>query len=235
MIRRVDVIRHVHFEDLGSLQAVLSARSSAIRYLNAGIDDLTSIGDDPPDLLVVMGGPLSANDEHRYPWLTPMLRILEQRVAVNRPTLGICLGAQLLARVLGAAVRVGQSKEIGWSPVTLTEAGLRSPMRHFSARNAPVLHWHGETFDLPPGATLLGSTEAYRNQAFSRGPNLLGLQCHVEVQQPDFERWLIGHAGELSGIPSISINGLRADAIRYCGGLELAATAMFNEWLDALV
>lgn len=234
MIRRVDVIRHVHFEDLGSFQQLLSGRGCEIRYFEAGTDDLSPIGKEAPDLLVVLGGPIGANDDLAYPWLTDTVRILVGRIATNKPTLGICLGAQLLARALGAEVYVGSAREIGWSPLTLTEAGLRSPMRHLSEQNASMLHWHGDTFDLPRGSTLLASSVQYQNQAFSHGPNILGLQCHPEVQLRFFERWLIGHAGEILSTPSVSVQRLRADAIRYCGGLETAATAMFSEWVDSL-
>lgn len=228
------MIRHVHFEDLGSFQKLLSDRACEIKYFEAGTDSLLPIGDKPPDLLVVLGGPISANDDEAYPWLADILRILAERVSTNKPTLGICLGAQLLARSLGADVCVGHVREIGWSPLTLTEAGLRSPMRHLSKQNTSMLHWHADTFDLPPGSTLLASSAHYRNQAFSHGPKILALQCHPEVQQRFFERWLIGHAGEISSTPSLCVQRLRAEAIRYGGGLEAAATAMFNEWLDTL-
>ena len=137
----------------------------------------------------------------------------------------------MMAAALGARVYPSGEKEIGWSALDLREAGAQNPLA--GLRGVPVLHWHGDTFDLPAGAALLASTDHCPNQAFSRGPNVLGLQFHPEVLGARFEHWLLGHASELatSGIdPAV----LRGDARRYAGELEKAGAAMLYGWLSRL-
>jgi GMP synthase (glutamine-hydrolysing) len=176
------VIRHVYFEGLGSFESVLEDHDVVIRYVEAGIDHITSIDPETADLLIVLGGPIGACEDDNYPFLKHELGLLRQRLAAGRPTLGICLGAQMIARALGARVYPAPRKEIGWSRLILTDAGRKSPLRHLET---PVLHWHGDTFDLPEGATALASTETCVNQAFSIGSNLLALQFHPEVRLPE--------------------------------------------------
>ena len=185
-------IRHVHFEDLGTFEPILRQQGYAIRYFDAGADDLRSNEIRDADLLIVLGAPIGAYEEDKYPFLTSELKILESRLAAVRPMLGICLGAQLFARAMASRVYPGPAKEIGWSPLVFTEAGKRSVLRHLEG--APVLHWHGDTFDLPDGAELLASTALCRNQAFTHGCNVIAFQFHPEASAKHFERWLIGHA-----------------------------------------
>ncbi len=228
------VIRHLLFEDLGSLHALLLARGYAVRYYDAGVDPLGPLLDPAPALLIVLGGPIGAGDERDYPYLRDTLAVLAARAAADLPTLGICLGAQLLARALGAKVYAGTEKEIGWTPLTLTAAGADSPLRHVDGARTSMLHWHGDTFDLPAGAVLLAGTRQYRNQAFRYGHRLLAFQCHPEVRAEHVERWLIGHAGEIAATPGVTVASLRADSRRHGATLEQAAGAMFGEWLDAV-
>ena len=121
--------------------------------------------------------------------------MIEKRIAAGLPTLGICLGAQLIARALGARVYPSGHTEIGWTPLALTDAGRASPVRHLDGAHTSMLHWHGDTFDLPDNATRLASTPACENQAFAWGNHVLGLQCHPEIRTDRFEPWLIGNAG----------------------------------------
>ena len=128
---------------------LLALRDFVVEYRDAV--DLGTIGE--PDLLVVLGGPIGAYEDDLYPFLGDELALLQQRLSRGGATLGICLGAQLMARALGARVYPGPRKEIGWAPLTLSDAGRASPLRHLTA--GPVLHWHGDTFDLPAGAVRL--------------------------------------------------------------------------------
>ena len=143
-------------------------------------------------------------------------------------TLGICLGAQLIARALGADVYPGGRKEIGWSELQLSPAGLQSPLRHLAG--VPVLHWHGDTFDLPAGAELLASSALYPHQAFRVGPNILGLQFHPEALTREFERWLIGHGGELASA-GLDVPTLREQARQHGPALERAGQALLRDWV----
>jgi GMP synthase (glutamine-hydrolysing) len=165
--KRALAIRHVHFEDLGTFAPVLAAHGYEIAYVDAGLDDLGAIREAAVDLLIVLGGPIGAYEEEHYAFLTAELALIGRQLRANRPILGLCLGAQLMARALGADVRPGPAKEIGWGPVTLTEAGLAGPLRHPGSE--PVLHWHGDAFTLPDGAERLAATEICPNQAFSVG------------------------------------------------------------------
>ena len=235
-MRTAVVIRHVHFEDLGAFAPVLESAGHAVRLLDAGVDDLRDAIPHPtaPDLLIVLGGPIGAYEEDRYPFLADELRLLEARLAAGCPTLGICLGAQLMARALGARVypMSGGRKEIGWAPVSLTPAGERSPLRHL-ADAASVLHWHGDTFDLPTGSDLLASTVICRNQAFAPGRHGLGLQFHPEASGVGFERWLIGHAAELAAA-GLDPCALRADAARHGPLAAERGQRLMEEWLRGL-
>lgn len=220
-------IRHVAFEDLGSFGPLLERQGYAIRYADAGYDDLTG-GDS--DLLIVLGGPIGANDDADYPFIRDELRLIERQVKANRPVLGICLGSQLIARALGAKVYRAKAKEIGFAPVQITEAGRQSCVAPLAGK--PVLHWHGDTFDLPAGARHLAATDVCPYQAFAWGMNdaVLALQFHPEVTARGLERWFIGHTGELAA-ERIAVPTLRQDAARHGPALESAAGDLVARWL----
>jgi GMP synthase (glutamine-hydrolysing) len=226
-------IRFVHFEDLGSLKPVLARRGFDVQYVDAVDDDIGRIARMTPKLVVVLGGPIGAYQHDDYPMLKPILAMLERRIEAELPTVGICLGAQLIARAAGARVYPGHGKEIGWAPLKLTDAGQRSPLRHLAS--TPVLHWHGDTFDLPPKAVLLASTDMYPNQAFALGANVLGLQFHPEVVEQNLERWYVGHACEIATTSRATVASLRQDAHRYAGILGRAAGEFADLWLENLL
>lgn len=224
-------IRHVCFEDLGSFEPVLEAARYMIRYCEVGTDDLHALPTEDIDLLVVLGGPIGAYEDDKYPFLRAEIALLERRLRNMQPTLGICLGAQLMARALGARVYPGPAKEIGWAPVTLTKAGQAGPLAHLDG--VPMLHWHGDTFDLPAGSERLASTGACSNQAFSLGPNVLAFQFHPEAEGHSSERWLIGHASELAHA-KISPQTLRADSKRLAAAAGEHGQRCLREWLAGL-
>jgi GMP synthase (glutamine-hydrolysing) len=221
-------IRFVHFENLGTLETVLREQGYEVRYLEAASGEVPREDALAPDLVVTLGGPIGAYEDTSYPLLKPVLGLLEQRIAADLPTLGVCLGAQLLARTLGARVYPGSGKEIGWSMLHLTADGLKSPVRHLET---PVLHWHGDTFDLPRGAALLASTEQYEHQAFALGRNIVGLQFHPEVTAAGLEYWYVGHACEIAAVPRLSVPKLRASSIKHTQPLQTATRKFFIEWM----
>jgi GMP synthase (glutamine-hydrolysing) len=224
-------IRHLHFEDLGTLAPLLGARGYTVRYLDAGSEPIDADAVAAADLLIVLGGPIGAYDEATYPCLADELTVIAQRLQSARPLLGICLGAQLIARALGADVAGMGVKEIGFAPLRLTAEGEASPLAALDG--VPVLHWHGDRFGIPAGAVRLAGTDTCANQAFAIGRHVLALQCHLEAEPQRIEQWLIGHACELAQA-GLDPRALRADARARRDDLPRAAQAVFGAWLDEL-
>jgi GMP synthase (glutamine-hydrolysing) len=220
-------IRHVGFEDAGTLEPVLKERGIDLSYLEAGVDDLTPAKD--ADLLVVLGGPIGIYEVDRYPFLKRELSVIEAAVKQGVPAIGICLGCQALAAVLAARVYPGKQKELGWDEMTLTKEGKASPLGAIDG--VRVLNWHGDTFDLPVGATRLASTAITPNQAFIYGPKVLALQFHVELTARNLEKWLIGHTLELA-TSKVDLGKMRADTARFAPAANAASQRLFNDWLD---
>ncbi len=215
-------IRHVAFEDAGAIATVLAAKNYQLDYLQAGVDKLEAA--EHVDLLIILGGPIGAYEADSYPWLNAEIDLIGRRLAARRPTLGICLGAQLMAASLGANVYPGGSKEIGWAPLS----GLADILRPLA--DVPVLHWHGDTFDLPAGAARLASTALYDNQAFALGSYALALQFHLEVAPNAIEPWLIGHSAELAAA-GLSPVQLRADSRVQTNRIVTLCEQVIGEWI----
>ena len=230
---RILALVHVAFEDLGSLGDELAGRGHEVLVVDVCTADLGSLDFLSPDLLVVMGGPIGAYDAEAYPFLRRELAGLTRRLGKGAPTLGICLGAQLMAAALGTAVHPGSGgKEIGWSVLEQgRDTAECAPMAELLFPAIPVLHWHGDTFDLPRGAAHLAATDQYANQAWSLGPGILGLQFHPEVKAGSLERWYVGHACELAAA-HIDVPRLRSDGQRLAPALYAPARRFWARWLD---
>jgi len=186
---KVHYLQHVEFEGPGSIASWCEKAGWELRCtrLFAG-ESLPLPGS--IDLLVIMGGPMSVNDELEFPWLAVEKQFIGNVIALGKPVLGVCLGAQMIANALGARVYPNAEKEIGWFPVN----GLGAPdtdVFSFPA-SVEVFHWHGETFDLPGGAVLLASSAGCAHQAFQYGRSVIGLQFHLETT-PDSATALVGH------------------------------------------
>jgi GMP synthase-like glutamine amidotransferase len=185
---RVHWLQHADFEDLGCIGAWLEQHGhTATRCaLHAG-DPLPK--PDDFDALVVMGGPMNIYEHERHPWLVPEKALIRAAVAAGKRVLGVCLGAQLLADVLGGPVSRNAHSEIGWFPVELSEAGRAYPGFAGLPARFTAFHWHGDTYRLPPGATRLCGSEACAEQGFALGDKVLGLQFHLEVSRANAEEW----------------------------------------------
>ena len=224
----VQVIRHVSFEGVGMIGEELARAGWSFDYLDPPRQSVSAARE--ARLLVVMGGPISVNDVDRFPYLADEVEVIRHRIEHGLPTLGICLGAQLIARALGAAVAPMASPEIGWRPLTLTDVGATSPLRHLAG---PVLHWHGEMFELPAGCPSLASTPACANQAFMVEHHTLALQFHIEVGPGDLEHWLVGHVHELDH-HDISVPNLRDDTRSYSRTAIAEGRQLLSTWLSVL-
>lgn len=185
----VHVFQHVAFEGIGSMQTWFDRHGAAVRWTR-WCDAVPQPPDwSTTDLLVIMGGPMSVNDEHVFPWLVEEKRMIADYLGRGKPLLGICLGAQLIAQVYGGRVYPNREREIGWWPIEPV-----GEVSGYRCSAMPVFHWHGETFDLPPGAVHLARSAGCDHQAFALPGRIVGLQYHLETT-PASAAELIHHAG----------------------------------------
>ena len=190
----IHYFQHVHFEGPGHIERWANEHGHQVtstRFFEAGhtLPDLAAI-----DVLIVLGGPMSIYDERDYEWLVDEKRFIGEAIEAGKKILGICLGAQLLANVLGAAVKPAPNKEIGWFSISRTDESKQLPLFHELFKDqTTVLHWHADKFELPYGALDLAYSAANKNQAFAVGQQLLGLQFHIETM-PDNVQALVEHA-----------------------------------------
>jgi GMP synthase-like glutamine amidotransferase len=221
---RFHCLQHVHFETPGNMEAWIKQRGHPISFTHFFKDArLPSLNDF--DAIMIMGGPMSVHDEHAFPWLKKEKEFIAMAIKANKKILGICLGAQLIATVLGAKVYNSKEKEIGFMPVHFTENAYQNKLFKGFKAEEMVLHWHGETFALPEGAILLASTETCTNQAFAIGKNIIGLQFHLEVTH-EILRNLVKHEGhEL--VPAAFIHS-GEKILKELGYLERNKTILFN-------
>lgn len=224
---RVLAFRHVPFEGLGLLEVALRARHIEVEFADlylagAALPDIAAY-----DALIFLGGPMSVNDN--LPYLRREEEFIRQAIARHQPTLGICLGAQLIAHALGGAVRCNAAPEIGWYGVRFTPAALGDPL--FDGLSAEtVFHWHGETFDLPVGAELLASSDLCRNQAFRIGKSVYALQFHLEVTPAMIAEWCVQdeNSGDVSRLSALdaSFNGPR---------LAMLSDLVLGKWCEMIL
>lgn len=193
---RVHYLQHVPFEGIGAIGEWAHARGHALTGTEVFRQDLPR--PDDLDLLVVMGGPMNVYQEAEYPWLVAEKVFIAKAIDAGKAVLGICLGAQLLADVLGGSVSKGEQVEIGWYPVELTEAGRALPVFAGFPRLFTALHWHGDTFSIPPGVVRAASSEACADQAFAYGGGrVVGLQFHLEETRESLTQLVENARGDL--------------------------------------
>jgi len=185
---RVHWLQHADFEDLGCIGPWLEQNGHAVSGTRL------HAGEAPPgveafDALIVMGGPMNIYEHRNHLWLVAEKRAIGEAIAAGKRVLGICLGAQLIADVLGAKVYQNAEIEVGWLPVQFNEAAAGSKLFGKFPQVLTPLHWHGDTFELPPGATLLASSVGCKNQVYQVGDHIAGLQFHLEVTSADVDTW----------------------------------------------
>ncbi len=217
------VLQHVPYEGPGLIEDMLKGRGLPYKIIDVpeegvplGVAGFTGI--------ISMGGPMSVNDGTME--IEKEKGLLLEAIGRGIPILGVCLGAQLIASAMGARVYAGDQPEVGWGEVTLTQSGMVDPLMAGVDHVLPVLHWHGDTFDLPEGTVNLASSDKYQNQAFRAGTNTYGVQFHLEIDDEMVREWvaidLNGENGIVSG-PEEILDGVRLylDQVRFAGSFVI--------------
>lgn len=193
---RIHYLQHVNFEGLGCIETWVKesnhSLSSTKLYHNSNFPPIEEI-----DWLIIMGGPMGVNDEEKYPWLSAEKEFILKAIKANKTVIGICLGAQLIASILGAKVYPNTKKEIGWFPIHLTPSGQNHPLMKNFPEELKTYHWHGDTFELPAGSTHLIQTDICPHQAFIYKDNVIGFQFHLEVTEQTLSAMLENGKHEL--------------------------------------
>lgn len=232
-MKTVYAIQHIHCETPGIIADTLAAHDIAIAHVRPFAGDAI-----PPTMghatgLVVMGGPMGVYEQDQHPFLAEEIELIRSALRDGKPVLGVCLGSQLLAAALGAAVTKGKQKEIGWFPVTLTRDGAKDPLLSGAPASFTALHWHGDVFDLPRGAVSLASSALTTHQAFRHGINAYGFLFHMEAIAPQIEGMVRSFGDELQGA---GVNG--ADILSQTGkqlpALQRIGRAVFGCWATLL-
>jgi GMP synthase (glutamine-hydrolysing) len=201
MSHSLPIFRHVVHESAGILEKVLADMGVEFHYVDFFEPESGRINLNSAPGLVILGGPMNVDETEKYPHLAQEVELIKQALAAGLPTLGICLGAQLMAKALGAKVYPNGVKEIGWYSAELTPHADRDPLFEGGGKQITVFQWHGDTFDLPPGTVRLASSKLCRNQAFRYGRSAYGLQFHIEMTAELIESWLeeSANCGDPSG------------------------------------
>ncbi|MGD0873087.1 MAG: type 1 glutamine amidotransferase [Bryobacteraceae bacterium] len=225
---KILAFRHAPFEGAGLIAAALEERGISLDYADLYCPAAPAPSIASYDGLISLGGPMSANDP--LPFLDLERQLISQAIAARQPLLGICLGSQLIARALGADVHRNPVKEIGWFDVRFTPAASTDPL--FSSLAAPesIFHWHSDTWDLPPGATLLASSDACPNQAFRAGPHIYGFQFHLEVTPAMIADWQLQdeNCGDVRELPA------PIDPHHNAPHLAVLSSLIFGRWTGSL-
>jgi GMP synthase (glutamine-hydrolysing) len=234
---RILVFQHVAAEPLGTLDPLIRQRGHRIRFVNFEREPDAQPSIDRYRGLIVLGGPMNVDEQAAHPHLATELRLIEQALRQDKPVLGICLGAQLLAHVLGAPVQRHVQPEIGWYDLHATEAGREDPVLAPLGNTAPVFQWHGRRFELPRDALHLARTESCDAQAFRHGDRAYGFQFHLEMDLPLIERWLAtpGYQRELaeSGLGR-DVDTIRTQSRQHIAAMQANADQVFNRFLDLI-
>ena len=226
-------MQHTASENLGTIEYALRGHQIEFAYIETHRAKAV-----PPEMadkagLVVMGGPMGVYEEAAFPFLRDEMRLIESALALGHPVLGVCLGSQLLAAVLGAEVTKGPRKELGWYEVVLTESGRSDSLFANVQPSFWPFHWHGDVFSLPKGSVSLASSQQTAHQAFRHGKNAYGLLFHLEVTKPQIAEMLNVFVDELREAGASSAE-IAEQTPRHLTALQAIASDVFNRWAAML-
>lgn len=236
-MKKVLVFQHVPYEILGTLDPMLRGAGYRIRYVNFGREPHAEPDVEKYQGLIILGGPMNADMTDVYPHLATEVRLIAKAMEKGIPILGICLGAQLIAKTLGAKVYKNSEKEIGWYDISLTSAGQTDGLVKHLGESKKIFEWHSDTFELPDGCVHLARGATCENQAFRCGENVYGFQFHMEVDQALVERWLstpVYQAEIAATAGRINPEVIREDTTRHIEGLQELSALVFGEFLELL-
>ncbi len=229
------IIKHVPFEGPGLLAEELSSRGHSYRIveLHRG-DALPETSTDTIGGVIVLGGPMNVDETDRYPFLSEERVWIKDVLAAGIPIMGVCLGAQLMARSAGAPVVANEEKEIGFDAIELTDEGIRDPIFSGVPNRFDVFHWHGDRFELPAASTLLSRSAQCRHQALRLHPSAYGFQFHLEITEDMIDRWTSNAAEELKSART-SRETILADSREKLASVHAAARKIFSNYFDRIV
>ena len=230
---RIAVLQHSPCEHLGIIGPVLTSRGLDCDYRHTYAGDPVPEDLDPYAALIVMGGPMGVYEEDEYPFLRDEIALLNSALREEVPVLGICLGSQLLAAALGAAVGPGKGKEIGWHRIELTEQGSSEAFLGAGERGLTAFHWHGDVFDCPKNALNLATSERTPCQAFRYRESVYGILFHMEITMPMIGEWVGAFAAEL-GEEGLDGGQIASVAGNYLADLQERGRTFFERWADAV-
>lgn len=224
------IVRHVPYEGIAGFRDPIEAAGYVLDRIDVADPAFAAVDLVSPDMVILMGGPMGVYEQDENPWIACEIERLKRRLDADRPTLGVCFGAQMIAAALGSRVYPGPEKEIGFHTVSAIASG--SPLDALG--ETPVLHWHGDTFDLPAGAEWLARSQRYEHQAFRRGTTQLALQFHAEMgEDPRIDHWIENSAESLAAL-GLDGPGMRADYDRLGPACVEAGRDMIRRWLAEL-
>jgi GMP synthase (glutamine-hydrolysing) len=230
---KVWVLQHVHCETLGTIVKALGSRGILAEYIRSFEGRPVPKEMEGASGLIVMGGPMGVYECPSYPFLSDEMRLIERALQEEKPVLGVCLGSQLLAAVLGAAVTKGKKKEIGWHPVLLKEAASADRLWRGAGRSFTAFHWHGDIFELPRGSVSLASSELTEHQAFRYRENAYGLLFHMEVTEAMIREMVKTFSDELAEAGTDG-GGIIEGARNHLADLHRIGETVFGRWADLI-
>lgn len=230
---KVWVLQHIHCETLGAIANILESAGLSAQYVRTFEGQSVPEGMGDAVGLIVMGGPMGVYEHNRYPFLLDEMQLIGHALEEDKPVLGVCLGSQLLAAALGAAVTKGKKREIGWYPVTLADAARTDPLWTGVEPSFVAYHWHGDIFELPQGAVSLASSGLTQHQAFRYGRNAYGFLFHMEVTERIIGDMVKTFADELQAA-GVDGHAIVTKAQDYLPHLQGIGRLVFQRWTSLI-
>ncbi len=228
------VFQHAAPETLGVIADALDDRGLKTKYVHSFLEEPTPASMDEFDALIIMGGPMGVYDQGRMPFLKAEMKLIEQALKAKKPILGICLGSQMLASVLGSNIVRRKEREIGWHRVRLSEQGIFDPLLKSIEPEFMAFHWHRDIFDLPQGAVSLVSSDMTEHQAFRSGDNAYGFLCHMEITENMIREMIRSFSNELDE-ERMDPATLMEQGLQYHPPLERIGKELFGRWAELLI